>query len=192
MSEETAMPLEKIYKESQDKMHKAVEAVDREFSTLRTGRASVALVDNIQVEAYGSKMPLKQVATISTPDARTILIQPFDKNQMHAIEKAIIAANIGLTPNNDGKAVRLNIPPLTEERRKDLVKLAKKMAEDGRVAVRNIRRHANDEIKKIQKNHEITEDDEQRAHQKLQELTDKYIAEVDALLERKTKEIMEV
>lgn len=186
------MPLDKIYKEAQDKMHKAVEAVDREFNTLRTGRASLALVDGVQVDAYGTKMPLKQVATLSTPDAKTILIQPFDKGQMQAIEKAIQAANLGLTPNNDGKVIRLGIPPLTEERRKDLTKVSKKMAEDGRIAVRNIRRHANDEIKKIQKEHEIGEDDEKRAHAKLQEVTDKNIGEIDQLLERKNQEIMEV
>lgn len=186
------MPLNAIFKEAQDKMHKAVEAVDHEFGTLRTGRASVALVDSIQIDAYGSKMPLKQVATISTPDARSLLIQPFDRNQMHAIEKAIIAANIGMTPNNDGKAIRLNIPPLTEERRKDLVKVAKKMAEEGRISVRNIRRHANEETKKIEKSHEITEDDKEKAQHRIQELTDKFIKEIDVLLERKEKEVLEV
>ena len=134
------MQLNEIYKTAQEKMHKAVEAVDHEFSSLRTGRASIALVDGVQVDAYGSSMPLKQMAQIATPDARSIVITPFDKGQMHAIEKAILAANIGLTPNNDGKVIRLTIPPLTEERRKDLVKLAKKMAEEGRVAVRNVRR----------------------------------------------------
>ncbi|AXA37268.1 MAG: ribosome recycling factor [Candidatus Hydrogenedentota bacterium] len=186
------MPLDAIYKEAKEKMHKAIEAVEHEFSTLRTGRASVALVDNIHVQAYGASMALKQLATISTPDSRTILITPFDRNMIGAIEKAIMAANIGLTPNNDGKAIRLTIPPLTEERRKELVKVARKMAEDGRVAVRNIRRHANEEIKKTEKMHEITEDDRKRAIDKVQEMTDKFIGEIDELLARKEKEIMEI
>ncbi len=186
------MPLNQIFKETQEKMKKAVEAVEHEFSSLRTGRASVALVDHIQVEAYGATMPLKQVAAIATPDARTILITPFDRNLIGVIEKAIMASNIGLTPNNDGKNIRLTIPQLTEERRKELVKVAKKMAEDGRVAVRNIRRHANEEIKKTEKMHEITEDDRKRAIDKIQELTDKFIEEIDKLLERKEKEIMEI
>lgn len=186
------MPLSQIFKDAQEKMKKAVEAVEHEFSSLRTGRASVALVDNIHVEAYGTPMVLKQVAAISTPDARTILITPFDRNLIGPIEKAIMASNIGLTPNNDGKAIRLTIPQLTEERRKELVKVAKKMAEDGRVAVRNIRRHANEEIKKTEKMHEITEDDRKRAIEKVQELTDKFIEEIDKLLERKEKEIMEI
>jgi len=186
------MPLNEIYKQTQEKMKKAVEAVEHEFGSLRTGRASVALVDNIHVEAYGTSMSLKQVAAISTPDARTILISPFDRNLIGPIEKAILAANIGLTPNNDGKSIRLVIPPLTEERRKELVKVAKKMAEEGRVAVRNIRRHANEEVKKTEKHHEITEDDRQKAIEKIQDLTNKYIEEIDKLLERKEKEIMEV
>ncbi len=186
------MPLNDIHKQAQEKMKKAVEAVDHEFSSLRTGRASVALVDNIHIDAYGASMPLKQVAQINTPDARSLLITPYDKGQMQAIEKAILAANIGLTPNNDGKVIRLTVPPLTEERRKELVKVAKKMAEDGRVAVRNIRRHANDEIKKTEKTHEITEDDRDRATHKMQELTDKHIREIDDLLARKEKEVLEV
>lgn len=186
------MELNRIYKETQEKMQKAIEAVDHEFNTLRTGRASVALVDAVQVESYGTKMPLKQLSTITTPDSRTIAIQPFDKSQAHAIEKALIAANLGMNPTNDGKIIRMMIPPLTEERRKDLVKVAKKMAEDGRVSVRNIRRHSNEEIKKTEKSHAITEDDMDKATHKIQELTDKFIKEVDDLLARKEKEIMEV
>lgn len=186
------MQLNNIYKETQEKMQKAVEAVEHEFTSLRTGRASVALVDGLQVVAYGTNMPIKQLASIATPDSRTILITPFDKAVMGAMEKAILAANLGLTPNNDGKAIRLNIPPLTEERRKELVKLAKKMAEDGRVSVRNIRRHSNEEIKKTEKSHEISEDDRDKATQKVQEMTDKFIKEVDEALARKEKEIMEV
>lgn len=186
------MQLSNIYKQAQEKMHKAVEQVDHEFSSLRTGRASTALVDNVQVEAYGSRLPLKQTATVATPDARTIAITPYDKTQMGAIEKALLAANLGMNPTNDGKIIRLIIPPLTEERRKDLVKVAKKMAEEGRIAVRNVRRHANDEIKKTEKTHEISEDDRDKANKQVQELTDKFIKEIDDLLARKEKEVMEV
>lgn len=186
------MALQDIFKQTQEKMQKAVEAVEHEFSTLRTGRASTALVDSVSVEAYGARMPIKQVATVSTPDARTILIQPFDKGQMAAIEKALIAANLGMQPTNDGKAIRLIIPPMTEERRKDLVKVARKMAEEGRVAVRNIRRHANDDVKKTEKEHQTTEDEREKATKKIQEITDKFVKDIDDLLARKEKEIMEV
>lgn len=188
------MSLETIHKTAQEKMSKAVSAVEHDFSSLRTGRASVAIVDGVQVEAYGSKLPLKQVATISTPDAKTIQIQPFDKSQTGAIERALTAANLGMNPTNDGKVIRLIVPQLTEERRKDLVKLAKKMAEDGRVAVRNVRRHANDEIKASEKDKKAptTEDERERAMKKMQDITDSSIKEIDALLARKEKEMMEV
>jgi ribosome recycling factor len=188
------MSLETAHKTAQEKMAKAVAAVEHEFSTLRTGRASVAIVDGVQVEAYGSRLPLKQVATISTPDAKTIQIQPFDKGQTAAIERALTAANLGMNPTNDGKVIRLVVPPLTEERRKDLVKLAKKMAEDGRVAVRNVRRHANDEIKASEKDKKAptTEDERERAMKKMQELTDSYVKEIDNLLAKKEKEMLEV
>ncbi|MGI8907076.1 MAG: ribosome recycling factor [Candidatus Sumerlaeaceae bacterium] len=186
------MQLNDIYKQAQDKMHKAVEAVDHEFASLRTGRASVALIDTLQVDAYGSKMPLKQLATISTPDARSIAVQPFDKNMTGPIEKSLLAANLGMTPTNDGKMIRMTVPPLTEERRKELVKLAKKMAEEGRVAVRNIRRHSNDEIKKTEKTHEITEDDRTRATKQVQEITDKFVKEIDDMVTRKEKDVMEI
>jgi ribosome recycling factor len=188
------MSLDTIYKNAQEKMAKAIAAVEHEFTTLRTGRASVAIVDHIQVEAYGAKMPLKQVATISTPDAKTIQIQPFDKNLTGAIEKALIAANLGMNPTNDGKVIRLVVPQLTEERRKELVKLAKKMAEEGRVAVRNIRRHANDEIKASEKDKKAptTEDERERAMKKMQEITDHAVKEIDNLLAKKEKEMMEV
>jgi ribosome recycling factor len=186
------MSLAEIYKSAQEKMQKAVESVDHDFSSLRTGRASVALVDSLQVEAYGSKAPLKQLGTISTPDARSIVIQPFDKSTVSAIEKALLGANLGMTPNSDGKVIRLNIPPLTEDRRKELVKVAKKMAEDGRISIRNIRRHANDEVKKTEKSHEIAEDEREKANKQIQELTDKHVKEVDDLLARKEKDVMEV
>jgi ribosome recycling factor len=188
------MSLDTIHKTAIEKMSKAVGSVEHEFSSLRTGRASVAIVDGVQVEAYGSKLPLKQVATISTPDAKTITIQPFDKSQTGAIERALTGANLGMNPTNDGKVIRLIVPQLTEERRKDLVKLAKKMAEEGRVSVRNIRRHANDEVKASEKDKKAptTEDERERAMKKMQEITDSSIKEIDALLARKEKEMMEV
>lgn len=184
--------LKDLYKEAGHKMEKAVEATDEELKGLRTGRASAGLVENVLAPAYGTDTPLKQLATISTPDGRTIQIQPWDRNLLGAIEKAILAANLGLTPNSDGRVLRINIPTLTEERRKELVKVAKGVAEDGRVAVRNVRRHVNDEIRATEKRHEISEDDRERALKEVQTHTDKYIAEIDKLLEAKEKEIMEV
>jgi ribosome recycling factor len=186
------MQLNDVYKSAEEKMKKAVDAVDHEFSGLRTGRASVALIESVQVDAYGSRMPLKQMATISTPDARTLAVQPFDKSMMASVEKALLAANLGMTPNNDGKVIRLNVPPLTEERRKELVKMAKKMAEDGRVSVRNIRRMANDEIKKIEKDNDIAEDDREKAMKHVQEMTDRYVKEIDNNLAKKEKDVMEI
>jgi len=186
------MQLNEIYKSAEEKMGKAIESLEHEFTGLRTGRASVALIDGVQVEAYGTKMPLKQAATISTPDARTLVIQPFDKSLVAVIEKALLGANLGMTPNNDGKLIRLNIPPLTEERRKELVKMAKKQAEDGRIAIRNIRRHSNDEIKKAQKDHSLAEDEIEKGQKHVQDITDKYVKEVDSLLTKKEKDIMEI
>lgn len=186
------MQLNEVYKSSEEKMRKAIDALEYEFSGLRTGRASVALIDGLQVEAYGSKMPLKQMATISTPDARTLMVQPFDKSMMSSVEKAIIASNLGMTPNNDGKVIRLNIPPLTEERRKELVKMARKMAEDGRVSIRNVRRNANDEIKAIEKENKMAEDEREKAMKQVQDLTDKYVKQVDEALGRKEKDMMEI
>lgn len=186
------MALNDVYKAADERMAKAIEAVDHEFGGLRTGRASVALIDNVTVEAYGSRMPLKQVATISTPDARSLMIQPFDKSMAAAIEKSILAANLGMTPNNDGKVIRLNIPPLTEERRKDLVKMAKKYAEEGRVSIRNSRRNANDEIKKLQKDNVINEDEAEKANKHVQDLTDKFVKLIDSNLDKKEKDIMEI
>ncbi|KPL08033.1 ribosome recycling factor [candidate division BRC1 bacterium SM23_51] len=184
--------LKDLYKEAQEKMKGAVEATERELKSLRTGRASVGLVENVSVSAYESEAPLKQLATISTPDARTIQIQPWDRNVLAAVEKAILAANLGLTPNNDGRLIRINIPPLTEERRKELGKVARHVAEEGRVAVRNVRRRVNDEIKATEKRHEISEDDRQKALGEVQKHTNNYIAEIDELLAAKEKEIMEL
>lgn len=182
----------KIYQETEEKMLKALKTLDQEFNTLRTGRASLAILDGIMVNAYDTPTPIKQVATMSTPDARLIVVQPWDKSLIGAIEKAILAANIGLTPINDGRVIRMNIPQLTEERRKELVKVAKHMAEEAKVAVRNVRRHINDTIKEHEKKREFSEDDRERMLKKVQEITDKYIKKVDETLKIKEDEIMEV
>ncbi|MGB6521855.1 MAG: ribosome recycling factor, partial [Candidatus Cybelea sp.] len=163
-----------------------------EFASIRTGRATPALLDRLHVEAYGSAVPLKQVASIGTPDARTLVIQAFDKNVVGDIRKAIEKSDLGLTPNIDGTSIRLVIPPLNEERRKDLAKVIKKKAEDGRVAVRNVRHHAHDDLKGQLKASAITEDDNKRLQESLQRLTDRYVKEIDALVVAKEKEIMEV
>ncbi len=184
--------LKKVYKDCDDKMNKAVEAMEHEFSTLRTGRASLGILEGITVDAYGQKMHLNQVATLSTPDAHTIMIQPWDRNMISPIEKAILAANIGITPNSDGRVIRLNVPPLTEERRKELVKIAHKMAEEGRVAVRNIRRHANEQIKQLEKDKAISEDASHEGISEIQKLTDKHIEEIGTRLKRKEEEILEI
>ena len=179
-------------KDAESKMSKAVESTRAEFASIRTGRATPALLDRLHVEAYGSAVPLKQVAGIATPDARTLVITAFDKNVVGDIKKAIEKSDLGLTPNVDGSAIRLQIPPLNEERRKDLVKVVKKKAEDGKVAVRNVRHHALDEIKALVKKSEITEDDSKRQQDQLQKLTDKFVKEIDALVAAKEKDIMEV
>ncbi|AIQ36473.1 MULTISPECIES: ribosome recycling factor [Paenibacillus] len=180
-----------VKKNAEERMEKAISSLKRDLATLRAGRATTSLLDRIQVEYYGSPTPINQLANISTPDTRTLLIQPWDKTSMSDIERAIMKSDIGLTPANDGTIIRLSIPPLTEERRTDLVKLTKKFGEEAKVAIRNIRRDANDDIKKMEKNG-ISED-ESRGHQEdIQKTTDKFIAEVDKVLVSKEKEIMEV
>jgi ribosome recycling factor len=176
----------------EDHMGKAVEATQRSFNTIRTGRANPALLDRISVEYYGSPTPLKSLANISTPDASTISIQPFDRSSMSLIEKAIQMSDLGITPNNDGSVIRLNIPPLTTDRRKELVKLAAKFAEEGKVSIRNIRRDAVDSVRKQEKNSEISEDESRDLQDKLQKLTDKYSAKVEAVLAEKEKDITTV
>jgi ribosome recycling factor len=176
----------------EDHMKKAVEATQRSFNTIRTGRASTSLLDRITVEYYGTPTPLKSLANINTPDASTITVQPFDRSSLGAIEKAISLSDIGLTPNNDGTTVRLNIPPLTTERRKELVKQASKYAEEGKVSIRNIRRDGIDEVKKQEKASEISEDESKTLQEKIQKLTDKYIASVEKVLSDKEKDIMTV
>jgi ribosome recycling factor len=173
-------------------MQKAVEATQRSFNTIRTGRANASLLDRVQVEYYGTPTSLKSLANISTPDASTITIQPYDKGSMSTIEKAISLSDIGLTPSNDGQLIRLNIPPLTEERRKEFVKLAAKYAEEGKVSIRNIRRDAVDAVRKQEKNSEISKDESQDIQDKIQKMTDKYIAKVDELLAEKEKDIKTV
>jgi len=173
-------------------MDKSVEAIRNEFATVRTGKASTALLDLIKVDAYGQQMPLNQLATVSAPEPRLLIVQPYDPSQLAAIEKSIMASDLGLTPNNDGKIIRIPIPPLTEERRKELVRLTHKIAEEGRVASRNIRHDANKRIQQSQKDGDLSEDEMHRELKDVQELTDKHIASIDQMLERKEQEVMEV
>ncbi|MEH2068760.1 MAG: ribosome recycling factor [Nostoc sp.] len=178
--------------EAESTMQKTVEATQRAFNTIRTGRANASLLDKVLVEYYGSPTPLKSLANISTPDATTILIQPYDRSSLNIVEKAISLSDVGLTPSNDGSVIRLNIPPLTSDRRKELVKLAAKYAEEGRVSIRNIRRDAIDSIRKQEKNTEISEDEARDQQDKLQKLTNKYTAKIDELLTEKEKDITTV
>ncbi len=184
--------LDKIVRETDEKMKKAVEFARQELVKLRSGKATVAILDDIKVDYYGQKTPLGQTASISTPDANLITVQPWDKSVLPEIEKAILAANIGLTPSNDGTLIRLPVPPLTEERRRELVKVAKKFAEDGRISVRNIRRDANEHLKKSEKEEHAAEDEIKHGENEVQKLTDKYIKQLDDILAGKEKEIMEV
>jgi ribosome recycling factor len=180
------------FKDTEDKMHKCVEATRNEFASIRTGRASPALLDRLLVDAYGQAVPLKQVAGVAVPDARTLVISAWDKGVVGEIRKAIEKSDLGLTPNVDGQSIRLTIPPLNEERRKDLVKVLKKKAEDGKIAVRNVRHKAHDDLKHQLKNGEITEDDNKRMQDHLQKLTDRFIKDIDSLVAAKEKEVMEV
>jgi len=173
-------------------MQKTVEATQRAFNTIRTGRANASLLDKVSVDYYGSPTPLKSLANISTPDASTILIQPYDKGSLNVVEKAISLSDVGLTPSNDGSVIRLNIPPLTSDRRKEFVKIAAKYAEEGRVAIRNIRRDVQDTIRKEEKASEISEDESKDQQDKLQKLTNKYTARIDDLLAEKEKDITTV
>jgi ribosome recycling factor len=181
-----------VFKQTKEKMQAAVDSVRREFGKLRVGKATPALLDGIGVQAYGSSMALNQVGTIGAPEPRLLVVQPWDKSLIGAIEKAIRASDLGLNPSNDGNVVRIPIPALTEERRKDLVKVAKHYAEEGRVSVRNCRRDANDALKKERKDGDLTEDQEKRAHDKIQELTNEFVKEIDEILSGKEKEILEI
>jgi ribosome recycling factor len=181
-----------IKKTLEEKIAKTEQVLKEELNTVRAGRANPALLDKVMVEYYGTPTPLKSLANVSTPDPRTLMISPFDAKSIGDIEKAINIANIGINPTNDGKCVRLVIPPVTEERRKELTKTVKKMGEDAKVAVRNIRRDANDELKKQEKGGELTEDDQKKALDDVQKTTDKAMKDIDAICGQKEKEIMEV
>lgn len=187
-----ATNVQTIIKETEDKMKKAVEVVNRELSTVRTGRASPGLVEHIKIDYYGTHTPLKQLASISTPDAKLIVIQPWDPSSMPEIEKALLKSELGISPVNDGKLIRLAIPQLTQERREELAKLVKKMTEEGRVSIRSVRRDANEHIKKIEKDKNITEDESFKGIGDVQKLTDKYIAKIEEVLKTKEKELAEV
>ena len=178
--------------EIKDHMEKSIEATQRSFNTIRTGRANSSLLDRITVDYYGTETPLKSLANVSTPDASTITIQPYDKGSMAQIEKAISLSDIGLTPNNDGQIIRLNIPQLTSDRRKELVKIASKLSEEGKVAIRNIRRDGIDAIRKQEKNHDIPEDEARDLQEQIQKATDKSITKIDELLAGKEKDILTV
>jgi ribosome recycling factor len=175
-----------------DRMSKSVDATHDHFNSVRTGRASAALLDRIQVDYYGTPSPLKNIATINVPEARLLTIQPFDPSAMKTIERAILESNLGLTPSNDGKLIRLPIPQLTEERRKELVKLVRNMAEEGRVAVRNVRRDVMRHLEDLVRNGDVGDDEERAAETKVQKLTDDHVHQIDELLKRKESEIMEV
>lgn len=180
-----------IKKHAEERMDKTLQALRRDLATLRAGRASPALLEKVQAEYYGTMMPINQLGSITTPDPRTLVIQPWDKSALASIERAILKSDLGLTPINDGEVIRISLPPLTEERRLELVKATRKYGEDAKVAIRNIRRDANEEIKKKEKS-EISEDESRRYQEEIQKLTDRYIAEVDKILAAKEKEIMDV
>jgi ribosome recycling factor len=184
--------MDAVLKDTRDRMQKSIQALEEELNTIRTGRASAALFERVKVEYYGNPTPLNQVATISVPEARLVVIQPWDKGIINEIEKAIQKSELSVNPSNDGKVIRINIPPLTEERRKEYVKVAKNMAEQARVAIRNIRRDANDELKKAQKAGDISEDDEKRAADEVQKVTDEYVEKVNEAVEAKETEILEI
>ncbi len=184
--------LEPLKKDLKERMHKSVETVGREFRAVRTGKANAHLLDTVKVMAYGTTMPINQVATVNAPEPRLLVLQAFDKTVVGEIIKAIQAADLGLNPIADGALIRVPIPALNEDRRKELVRHCHKVAEDGRVAIRNIRREANDAFKKLQKDHKISEDEERKSHEEVQKITDENIKQIDDLLKVKEKEVMEV
>lgn len=184
--------IQNVYNDTNKKMESSIAVLQKELAGIRTGRASLALLDGIKVGYYGNPTPLNQVATLSVPESRLITIQPWDVSVVSAIEKAILASNLGLTPANDGKIIRLSIPPLTEERRKELVKVVKKIAEDTKVAIRNVRRDSMEHLKALEKDKKISQDDHKKAHDEIQKITDKFIKKVDEITAKKDKEILEV
>jgi ribosome recycling factor len=184
--------IDELLDDAKRRMDKSVEAALHEFNTVRTGRASAALLDRVTVDYYGQKTPVKQLATINVPEPRMLTVQPFDPSSLKAIERAILESDLGLTPSNDGKLIRLPIPQLTEERRKELVKVVRHLAEEGRVAIRNIRRDVMHDLKELARDGDVGDDEERRAEERLQKLTDDHVHRVDELLKRKEEEIMEV
>ncbi len=186
------MIVKKIYTDTEERMNKATEAIGKELASIRTGKATTSLLDGIRVDYYGTMTPLSQVANISVPDPRLLVIQPWEKKLIPEIIKAIQKSDMGLNPQSDPNVIRLPIPTLTEERRKELVKLVKKVAEEGRVAVRNIRRDSNDALKKAEKDKEISEDESRKGQERVQEITDEYIEKIEEVLKKKEKEIMEI
>ena len=180
------------YKVYEEKMRKSIDSVAADFAAVRAGRANAAVLDRISVDYYGTPTPIQQIASIGSPDPRQLLIQPWDASAVKLIEKAILNSDLGINPQNDGKAIRLTFPQLTEERRKELVKQIRKYAEGGKVAIRNIRRDAIDKFKDMKKKNEITEDGEKDAHEQMQKITDKYIKEIDGIVAKKSKELSEV
>jgi ribosome recycling factor len=185
------MPVKDIVQSAADDMKKSVEHLSQQLAKVRTGRASASLLDGVRVEYYGSPTPISQVGGISSPDARTLVVQPWDASTVGAIERAILAANLGITPQSDGQVIRISIPPLTEERRKDIVKQCKKTAEEAKLAVRNVRRDANEELKKAEKSEHFSEDERKRGEEDVQKHTDRYIKEIDDVLAAKEKEVLE-
>jgi ribosome recycling factor len=183
---------DKVFNELKDHMEKSIQALEKSFSKVRTGRASLSLLDGIKVEYYGDPTPINQLASLSVPESRLIVISPWDNNVIQSIEKAIQKSDLGLTPSNDGKVIRISIPALTEERRKELVKVVKKMAEECKIKLRNARRDANDQFKSLKKDNEISEDKMYDYQDEVQKLTDKYIEKTDKVLAAKEKEIMEI
>ena len=179
-------------KEATHKMDRAVEVSREEFSTIRTGRATPAILSRLVVDYYGTQTPLNQLASFSVPEPRLLVIQPYDRNAMAAMEKATMQSDLGLTPSNDGNVIRLAFPPLTEERRKELIRVVRERAEEGRVAVRNVRRHAKEELERLEREHGISEDELARAEKELQKRTDAHVTEIEELLGHKEKELMEV
>jgi ribosome recycling factor len=184
--------IQQIHKQTEDKMKATVDALRHEYGGVRTGRASISILDGIKVEYYGTLVPLNQVANLSTPEPRLITIQPWDTNLIKEIEKVILKSDLGLTPSNDGKTIRLPIPALTEERRQQLVKVVKRMAEECRISIRNSRREAIEAIKKLEKSKETSEDESHKAQEKIQKLTDDYIHQINQIQEHKQQEVMEV
>lgn len=184
--------MQELIKNTEEKMNKSIAALEREYKSIRAGRANVAVLDRVAVDYYGVPTPIQQMAAVSVPEARTLLIQPWDASALKEIEKAILTSEIGINPQNDGKVIRLNFPPLTEERRKEIVKDVRKKCEDSKVAIRNQRREALDKLKALKKANSITEDDEQNGEKKIQNTTDKFCKEADSLCAIKEKEIMEI